>query len=318
MALDISRKAAKALTLTEALTAFDRDPPSIETPEARDRAAAILAGLALDRECVAAAAVQQIRQQTPADPAETASQQQYGPQVLRLGEARPGWFLRANIWPARADYALRASGEAAFSYGLAHDHNFDFLTIGYHGPGYVSDYYEQDYDGLAGHRGEAAGLRFVERSALHQGRILHYRRHRDVHCQYPPEQLSISINLMFTAPGQHWQDQYRYDLEAGAIEGIVTFGASDVLCRLAVNMGMAEGRAVARDVLQNHPSQRLRGAALHALYGHFQDDDEARKTLLDNALAGDSALLAGEAKWLLESAGMAAAVFDPGSGSSIG
>jgi hypothetical protein len=35
---------------------------------------------------------------------------------------------------------MRASGAAAFVYGLPHDHNFDFLTLGYFGPGYWSDY----------------------------------------------------------------------------------------------------------------------------------------------------------------------------------
>jgi hypothetical protein len=64
--------------------------------------------------------------------------------------------LRANFWPAREDPVVRASGPAAFFYDLPHDHNFPFLTYGYLGPGYWSDYFEYDVDALAGVPGEDA------------------------------------------------------------------------------------------------------------------------------------------------------------------
>ena len=40
----------------------------------------------------------------------------------------------------------RNSGTDPFFYGVPHDHNFSFLTVGYLGPGYWSDYYEYDYE----------------------------------------------------------------------------------------------------------------------------------------------------------------------------
>ncbi|MEO1044429.1 MAG: transposase [Pseudomonadota bacterium] len=309
MALDISRAADSMMRLDDVLAAFDADPPSVRSEETRNRAAGIMARLALDRECVANAALAEIEQGFTDDrmiddgasdnaKSGTLADRRYGPQVLMLGEPRPGWFLRANIWPAQSDYALRASGDTAFSYGLAHDHNFDFLTIGYHGPGYVSDYYEQDYDALAGYRGEPARLRFIERSALHKGRILYYRKHRDVHCQYPPEQLSISLNLMFTAPEQHWYDQYRHDLDSDRIDGIVSHGASDVLLRLAVEAELDEGLELAETVLHLHPSGRLRGVALDALHRHLSDEPQAQARLLERAMQSDSALVAGQVRQL--------------------
>ncbi|WOE76222.1 transposase [Alterisphingorhabdus coralli] len=299
MALDISRTADVSLSLAEALEAFDALAPSVESEEQRDLAADILARLALDRDCISDAAIAELKQYHSAKIAtESYGQRQYGPQVIMLGEPRPGWFLRANIWPAKPDYAVKASGEAAFFYGLPHDHNFDFLTIGYHGPGYVSDYYEQDYGSLAGFRGEPAGLRFVERSRLSEGRMLHYRKHRDVHCQYPPEALSISLNLMLTAWDQPWTDQYSYDLERNRIGHILSFGASDILLRLAVDSGLGDGLELAETVMQKHPSHRLRSVALDALYHHFADNPRQQNALLDKALSSDSALLIGEAERL--------------------
>ena len=115
----------------------------------------------------------------------------YGPQAIVLSPARGDWFLRANIWPSERDTCLKSSGAAHFVYGAPHDHNFDFLTVGYFGPGYLSDYYEYDYDRVTGWRGEAAGLCFVERSALSEGKTLLYRAHSDVHSQLPPETGSI-------------------------------------------------------------------------------------------------------------------------------
>ena len=107
------------------------------------------------------------RRGTATDDAATA----YGPQVVMLSPLGGEFFLRANIWPSRDEHMFRASGDGPFVYGLPHDHNFDFLTLGYFGPGYWSDYWEYDYEAVAGAVGEPAGLRFVERSRLEPGKL---------------------------------------------------------------------------------------------------------------------------------------------------
>ena len=60
----------------------------------------------------------------------------YGPQTVMLSRPSGEFYLRANIWPAPGEHALRASGEAPFYFDVPHDHNFSFLTLGYFGPGY--------------------------------------------------------------------------------------------------------------------------------------------------------------------------------------
>ena len=159
----------------------------------------------------------------------------YGAQVVMLSPLGGEFFLRANFWPGRQDHVFRASGQSAFSYELPHDHNFDFLTVGYFGPGYASDYYEYDYEAVDGMVGEPAGLRFVERSTLDPGKLMHYRAHRDVHSQLPPESLSVSLNVMHSGGAQGWLDQYSFDVEQNTIARVLSAGGSEIFLRPATS-----------------------------------------------------------------------------------
>ena len=218
----------------------------------------------------------------------------YGPQVIMLSPAGGEFFLRANVWPSRDEHAYRASGAGPFVYGLPHDHNFDFLTLGYFGPGYWSDYWEYDYEAVAGAIGEPAGLRFVERSRLATGRLLHYRAHRDVHSQHPPEALSVSLNVMHAGGAQGWLDQYRFDVERNEIAGVLSPGASEVFLRIAVGLGSAEARDLAAHFARTHPSDRMRLAALEAQAGVL--DLAERDELWRRAEGSGSRLVALEAR----------------------
>lgn len=191
----------------------------------------------------------------------------YGPQVIMLSPLGGEFFLRANIWPSREEHLYRASGGAAFAYELAHDHDFDFLTYGYFGPGYWSDYWEYGYEAVAGAIGEAVDLRFMGRSRLEPGRIMHYRAHRDVHSQLPPDALSVSLNVMHASGAQGWLDQYRFDVERETIAGVLGTPASQVFLRIAVGLGVDEALDLAESYARSHPSERMRLTALDARAG---------------------------------------------------
>jgi hypothetical protein len=191
----------------------------------------------------------------------------YGPQVVMLSPLGGEFFLRANIWPSRDEHMFRASGGGTFVYELPHDHNFDFLTVGYFGPGYWSDYWEYDYEAVAGAVGEKAGLRFVERSRLEPDKLMHYRAHRDVHSQLPPDALSVSLNVMHAGGAQGCLDQYRFDVAKDEIAAVLSPGASEVFLRIAVGLGGEEARDLAERFARSHPSDRMRLAALEAQAG---------------------------------------------------
>ncbi|MEM6584901.1 MAG: transposase [Pseudomonadota bacterium] len=196
----------------------------------------------------------------------------YGPQAIVLSGVRGSMFLRANIWPSERDLCFQTSGARNFVYGVPHDHNFSFLTSGYAGPGYRSDYYEYEYENVVGYPGEPAGLRFIERSALHEGKMMLYRAHRDVHSQLPPEALSVSLNVMHVDPSQGWFDQYGFDLERGEVTRVLSPNATEAFLRVAVAGRTDEALDYAEGVGQSHPSERLRLASF-----------EARAALLDEA-----------------------------------
>jgi len=162
----------------------------------------------------------------------------YSSQVIMLHRASEKYFIRANFWPSERDSVFKASGNSPFFYRIPHDHNFSFLTVGYLGPGYWSEYYEYDFESVVGLPGEKVDLRFIEKSRLDQGKVMLYRAHRDVHNQLPADEMSISINVMH---------------------------ATAALSALAANHGGGNGRDLVESVAASHPSERLRFAALREL-----------------------------------------------------
>jgi hypothetical protein len=218
----------------------------------------------------------------------------YGPQVVMLSPLGGEFFLRANAWPSRDEHMVRASGSGPFAYGLPHDHNFDFLTFGYFGPGYASDYWEYEHEAIAGAFGEPAGLRFVGRERLEPGKLMHYRAHRDVHSQLAPEALSVSLNVMHAGGAQGWLDQYRFDVEGNTIAGVLSHGASEVFLRIAVGLGGEEALDLADRFARTHPSDRMRLTALEAQAGML--DPIARDDLWRRAEGSGCRLVALEAR----------------------
>jgi hypothetical protein len=189
---------------------------------------------------------------------------QYSAQVVMLHASSEKFMMRANFWPALNDSIVRNSGPDPFFYGVPHDHNFSFLTVGYLGPGYWSDYYEYDYESVTGYPGEDVDLRFVERSRLDTGKVMLYRAHRDVHLQLPADALSISLNIMESAYNIPTRDQYRFDVENGRIDGILTRTAIEPMLALAAHFGGEDAQDLLDDFAAAHPMERIRWAALQA------------------------------------------------------
>lgn len=217
----------------------------------------------------------------------------YGPQVVMLSPLGSEYYMRANFWPSAKEHLFRASGSSAFSYKLPHDHNFDFLTVGYFGPGYATDYYEYDYAAVAGGIGEKAGLRFIERSTLDPGKLMHCRAHLDVHSQLPPESLSVSINIMHANGAQGLLDQYKFDVEKGETSGVINPGGSEVFLRVAVGLGNKDARDLAHNFASSHASDRMRLVALEAQAGVLETTE--RDDLWRSAENNGSRLVAMEA-----------------------
>ena len=264
----IENRETGAHGIGDCLAMLDQTPFDPLDEGALAQAAVALGRLANERDFLGDILVSQLEQRFRGDTVESA----YGPQSIVLSRLRGNSFLRANIWPSEDEACFRASGSDAFVYGVPHDHNFAFLTAGYFGPGYGSDYYEYEYEDVSGWRGEVADLRFVERTSLSQGKLMLYRAHRDVHSQLPPASLSVSLNIMHIDPAQGWCDQYGFDLDSNAVTSVLNPTSTETFLRCAVGMGGEQALEFAEWAGRSHPSDRLRFASF-----------EARSSLLDTA-----------------------------------
>ena len=207
----------------------------------------------------------------------------YSSQVIMLHRASEDFFLRANFWLSPRDSLFKSTGASPFFYYLPHDHNFSFLTVGYFGPGYWSEYYEYDHGKVVGLPGEKVDLRFVEKSRLEEGRVLLYRAHRDVHNQLPADDLSVSINIMEASNRLPFLNQYRFDVKRCEVAGILNRSATEALLALAANHDGGNARDLVEGFAAGHPCERIRFAALRELAVAQSDLDAGIETLARGA-----------------------------------
>ncbi len=229
----------------------------------------LLGRLALNRRFLAEFAVTELKDRCTRQSLEN----RYSSQVILLHRASEKYFIRANFWPSERDSVFKASGNSPFFYHVPHDHNFSFLTVGYLGPGYWSEYYEYEFDRVLGLPGEKVDLKFVEKSRLEPGKVMLYRAHRDVHNQLPADDMSVSINIMEASASLPFLNQYRFDVKRCEIAGILTRTSSEALLALAANHGGGNGRDLVESFAAVHPCDRIRFAALRELAGAQPDLD---------------------------------------------
>lgn len=251
----------EAIELAGLVAALDAHPFDPRDEDSLADAGPLLARLGRNPRFLADLAIAELKTRC----AGQAARSGYGGQSFVLEPANGRYLIRANFWPARNDAVVRASGTAAFLYDMAHDHNFAFLTYGYLGPGYWSDYYERDPAAAAGVPGEHAGLRFIERSCLSHGKLMLYRARRDVHCQLPPDSFSVSLNVLAHDPAGPWIEQYRFDLATGTVAGALSVAPAEALVTVAAGFGDGNGIDLAASFARRHPCPQMRVTALNAL-----------------------------------------------------
>ncbi|WP_370170322.1 transposase [Sphingobium abikonense] len=257
-------------------------------------AAPMLAALARNRHFLADAAMAELKTRC-------AGQRHHNPysaQVMLLRPPAGKYVLRAAFWPAMDDHVVRASGTAPFLYHVPHDHGFDFLTVGYLGPGYGSDYHDYDAAGVTGFEGEAVRLRWAGRSWLHEGRMLLYRAHRDIHSQLPPERMSISLNILASPPGQGWRRQYRFDTARGMIAQSMTVASAQLLLELTVGCGDDNAMDLAEAFARQHPHDAMRLTAWNAMGDVLEG--RARLDHLEGGARSDSPLVRARARSMVK------------------
>lgn len=148
----------------------------------------------------------------------------FQPQSLELAHNRT-FYIRSNIWmPLDKSSRTLEFEQKLFAYNIPHDHNFQLLTVGYYGPGYPTEIYEYDVSNVKGAIGEKVELGEKTDTVLQPGRMIFYRRNRDIHIQHTPPEMSISLNLSMADDRTDLLPQYVFDVDEGTIAG----GAGDL------------------------------------------------------------------------------------------
>jgi hypothetical protein len=285
----------RRIELSDLVAALNDDAFDPADEESFAAMAPLLRRLANNRDFLADLAVAELKDRCTRQSLEN----RYSSQVLMLHRASEKYFIRANFWPSERDSILRSSGASPFFYHVPHDHNFSFLTVGYLGPGYWSEYYEYDYAGVVGLPGEKVDLRFVEKARLEPGKVILYRAHRDVHNQLPADDMSVSINIMEASNRLPFLDQYRFDVQKCEIAGILTRTATEALLALAANHDGGNARDLVEDFARGHPSGRIRFTALRELAGAAPTHD-AGLALLAHGAGSPDAFVAGMSRREME------------------
>jgi hypothetical protein len=187
-------------------------------------------------------------------------------QSLLLGKGND-FYVRAAIWPAISDMASGRAYQDQFAYNVAHDHNFTFMTVNYLGPGYETEIYEYDNSKVVGYVGESVDLRFLEKVRFGTGMVMLYRASHDVHVQYAPAELTITLNLMVAHQEVRIRDQFFFDLTSRTIASFPPDLAATgrvSLVGLAGHVGDANTQQLLSDLSQKHPCRRTRLTAFEA------------------------------------------------------
>lgn len=177
------------------------------------------------------------------------------------------YSIRVNIWSPLKERYVKQFEIPNHSYNLAHDHNFNFLTLGYAGPGYLTNIYEYDRDAVKGVIGEKVDLSHVADVQLSEGHSIYFRQGKDIHIQREPDDFSISVNLLITSRLTPTRNQYHFDISNGTISDVAnTFAGkrvtlidmasrilndeiANLICEVAVNNECPHTASKALDVL---------------------------------------------------------------------
>jgi hypothetical protein len=292
MAISTFHKADKAISLQEFIDFVDQNIDMRDT-ESVISAAPMLEALACNKQLLIDVYNRDLKRYC-----DGVSGAAYSPSsaVLGSGVAKP-FVVRANLWPALdTTTRIKTIETHIFSYDLAHDHNFDFLTANYFGPGYETDLWEYtSSDTVSGVIGEHVELRFLERTQLHAGKQIFYRRCQDIHIQFPPKSFSASINLMSPSNLDIITDQYLFDLASATITGHpggCPTSRRVNLVEIAGLLGDASTAEILGELAHRHPCQRTRATALAGTINILGPDFQPAGSLLDDRSAHVKGVLA--------------------------
>jgi len=252
-------------------------------------AAPLLAALSRDRDFLRLRLREQLDRCLEGNPRATATSQ-----TLNLRDLGGGHYLRMVFWPCETDEFYARCDNSVFYYGKPHDHNFSFLTVGYDGPGYESDYYEVHADTSDWHPGTPVQLTPTGRKRLDQGKLMFYKRHLDVHSQLPPAANSISVNIMSPSSRGASNSQYIFSAAGDRVEQVMQNRFNPIAFQMALCLADGEVHEQMEHIALRHDDDYIRYYAMRSLAarqgGHWGE------SFVERAAASGSIMVRGWAE----------------------
>lgn len=176
------------------------------------------------------------------------------------------FMIRAVVW----EPIKKLPDDDMYAYKVCHDHNFDFYTVGYYGPGYRTILYKYNYGEVLGYSKEHVDMTLLEDTTLDYGKVMMYTRNVDIHIQIPPPDLSISINLIgptYVHGGsmdRRINRQYDFDRENSTIVGRIKSSPDEVLLSIGAAIG-GECVKLIENIAEHDASDIVRFKAIESL-----------------------------------------------------
>ncbi len=196
------------------------------------------------------------------------------------------FYIRINAWPSLSEHKdVGLWQKELYHHVRAHDHNFSFITVGCHGKGYKTDIWEYDYDKVVGYVGEKVDLTFLEHTSLPKGKVMYYRASKDIHTQIPPEDYSISLNIMKRGNSFLDKEQYHFDLQKRTITNIAPgFGTGRYfLIDLAKEIATPKTEELLEQLSISHETPYVRAKSYETLWELNADEHLLSKALNDES-----------------------------------
>jgi hypothetical protein len=148
--------------------------------------------------------------------------------ILAESSVKNQYAIRANTWLPAGDSLRQGTNKRFFAEDLLHDHTFDLMTVGLLGPGYKTEIFHYEYEDCVGYCGEAVEA-FDRRSyQLERTSVLFMEKNSTIHRQLPPDEMSVSLNLMCQNLCDPMRRQYEFEERGPGTLGIKSVHYSSV------------------------------------------------------------------------------------------
>lgn len=200
---------------------------------------------------------------------------QYTDATFILGSAKKGALVvRGNLWKSpKARNGSDTYESILYSYDIPHDHNFDFLTVGYSGPGYTTDIYNYERNDVDLVVGEHVDIEFMETTNLPTGKVMLYEKSKDIHTQRPPVSPSISLNLICSTEDQYTRQQCFFDVVNNRMSGYAPGPTNSrvQIIKMIAHLEIADSVELLIDVVRKHSCSRTRAASIETILSIVPD-----------------------------------------------